>query len=135
MEIENKISKWKNLTSEITETWIREYFDWDENEEVQFYWVNDDVGGIFEVSNYYFNFSDVLDCYKHNVTKEDLFKWYDFYMESQKVNISLARFIISPEERLKKEEEYLQELKERVILVENKFNKALNIYGEEEDTD
>ena len=34
MNIENKITTWKNLTSDITENWIREYFDCSEDEEV-----------------------------------------------------------------------------------------------------
>lgn len=128
MDIENKIAKWKNLTSDITEKWIREYFDWSEDEEVQFDWVNDDVGGVFNFSDYWFSFDNVLDCYKHNISKEDLMKWYYFCLENHSVHISLAKFILSPQERKEAEEKHLKELKERVESAEKEFKKAIEEY-------
>ena len=129
MNIENKISEWKNLTSDITENWIREYFDWSEDEEVNFDWVNQDIGGVFEVSDYYFHFSNVIDCYRYGVTKEDLIKWYYFCLDNQSVHISLAKYILSPEERKEAEEKHLEELKDRVRSAEETFKKALEEYG------
>ena len=128
MNIENKISGWKNLTSDITENWIREYFDWSEDEEVYFEWVNDDVGGVFNFSDYWFSFDNVLDCYKHNISKEDLLKWYYFCLDNQSVHISLAKYILSPQERKEAEEKHLAELKERVDLAEKEFKKAIEDY-------
>ena len=128
MNIENKISGWKNLTSDITENWIREYFDWSEDEEVYFEWVNDDVGGVFNFSDYWFSFDNVLDCYKHNISKEDLLKWYYFCLDNQSVHISLAKFILSPQERKEAEEKHLAELKERVESAEKEFKKAIEDY-------
>ena len=128
MNIENKISGWKNLTSDITENWIREYFDWSEDEEVYFEWVNDDVGGVFNFSDYWFSFDNVLDCYKHNISKEDLMRWYDWCLFNQSVHISLAKFILSPQERKEAEEKHLAELKERVESAEKEFKKAIEDY-------
>ena len=128
MNIENKITTWKNLTSDITENWIREYFDWSEGEEVQFDWVNDDVGGVFSFSDDWFSFDNVLDCYKHNISKEDLTKWYDWCLSNQSVHISLAKYILSPQERKEAEEKHLAELKERVESAEKEFKKAIEDY-------
>ncbi len=128
MNIENKITTWKNLTSDITENWIREYFDWSEDEEVYFEWVNDDVGGVFNFSDYWFSFDNVLDCYKHNISKEDLMRWYDWNLTNKKVNISLAKYILSPQERKEAEEKHLKELKERVEIAEKEFQKAIDEY-------
>ena len=55
--MENLISKWGNLTNEITENWIKDYFELEEDESVDFYWVADDIGTIFEFADYFFNFS------------------------------------------------------------------------------
>ena len=128
MNIENKITTWKNLTSDITENWIIEYFDWSEDEEVYFEWVNDDVGGVFNFSDYWFSFDNVLDCYKHNISKEDLTKWYDWCLSNQSVHISLAKYILSPQERKEAEEKHLKELKERVEIAEKEFQKAIEEY-------
>ena len=129
MNTENKIKSWEVLTNSITEDWIVKYFELDEEERaysIDYSWVANDVGGIFEFADYWFNFSDVLDCYKHKITREQLFTWYDYCLENQFVNISLAQFILSPEEKLKKEREYLQKSKERTIFAEETFIKALN---------
>lgn len=123
--IHQEIRLWQKSTNEITEQWIREYFDWSEDEEVYFEWVSDEPGGVFNFSDYWFSFDNVLDCYKHKITREQLFTWYDYCLENQFVNISLAQFILSPEEKLKKEEENLQKSKERVNLAEQEFKKAL----------
>ena len=128
MHIENKISGWKNLTSDITEYWIREYFDWSEDEEVYFDWVSDEPGGVFNFSDYWFSFDNVLDCYKHNISKEDLTKWYDWCLSNQSVHISLAKYILSPKEKKEAEEKHLTELKERVEIAEKEFQKAIEEY-------
>ena len=128
MTTENKITTWKNLTSDITENWIREYFDWSEDEEVYFEWVSDEPGGVFNFSDYWFSFDNVLDCYKHNISKEDLMRWYDWCLSNQSVHISLAKYILSPQERKEAEEKHLAELKERVDLAEKEFKKAIENY-------
>lgn len=122
------ISKWGNLTNEITENWIKEYFELEEDESVDFYWVADDIGTIFEFADYFFNFSNVLDCYKYNISKEKLFLWYEYCLEEQFVNISLAKFILSPEEKAKKEKESLQKSKENLIFTQELFNKEMSKY-------
>lgn len=122
------ISKWGNLTNEITENWIKEYFELEEDESVDFYWVADDIGTIFEFADYFFNFSNVLDCYKYNISKESLFLWYDYCLEEQFVNISLAKFILSPEERTKKEKESLEKTKENLTFAHELFNNELEKY-------
>ena len=122
------ISKWGNLTNEITENWIKEYFELEEDESVDFYWVADDIGTIFEFADYFFNFSNVLDCYKYNISKEKLFLWYEYCLDNQFVNISLAKYILSPQERREAEEKHLTELKERVELAEKEFQKAIEEY-------
>ena len=130
--MEDKILVWNRLTNEITESWIVKYFELDEEEKtsgLDYDWVNDEVGTIFQFADYFFNFNDILTCYKLNITKEQLFSWYDFCLSNHYVNISLAKYIISPEEKIKKEEEHLQELKQRVIFAEEAFKKALEEYG------
>ena len=120
------ISKWGNLTNEITENWIKDYFELEEDESVDFYWVADDIGTIFEFADYFFNFSNVLDCYKYNISKEKLFLWYEYCLEEQFVNISLAKFILSPEEKAKKEKESLEKSRKNRIFAEEIFRKALD---------
>jgi hypothetical protein len=126
-----EIQTWKRLTNRITEQFIRDYFEIEVEEEIDISWVSDDVGSVFEFAGMYFNFSDVLDCYKYKISKEQLFGWYDFCLENQFVNISLARFILSPQEKKEQEEKQLSQLKERVKLAEKEFKEALEKYNGE----
>lgn len=122
------IKKWRTLTDKIAENWIREYFKLEEDEEITVDWVANDIGGVFEFADMFFNFSNVLDCYKYQITKEQLLDWYDYCLSNQFVNISLARFILSPEERTKQEQESIEKSKKDLEYVEKNFKQAIDDY-------
>lgn len=123
-----QINKWKLLTEDITDIFIREYFEISDDEEVEFSWVGGDTGGVFEFADYYFDFNTVLKCYELNITKEQLFGWYDFCLFNHSVNISLAKYILSPQERKEQEKIALEESKARLKFAQKEFNKALEKY-------
>lgn len=123
-----QINKWKLLTEEITDIFIREYFEIPDDEDVSINWIADDIGSIFEFADMFFSFSDVLDCYKHKITKEQLFTWYDYILAEPYINISLSNFILSPEEKAKKEEESLKKSKKNLEMAQEEFNKAMERY-------
>lgn len=130
--MEDRILEWRNLTDEITSGWIEYYFQLmkeDVRYGIDYDWAAGDVGGVFEFADYWFSFSNVLDCYKYKISREQLFSWYDWCLENPSVNISLAKFIISPQERREQEEKHLLELEERVKSAQEEFDKALENYG------
>lgn len=127
--MKNKILEWKTITNSITENWIREYFDLYDDEEISVDWVANDVGSIFEFADMYFNFSDILDCYKYNISRESLFLWYDYCLSNEFVNISLANFILSPQKRKEQEEKELAQLKERLESAKKELKEAIERYN------
>ena len=129
--MKNKILKWQRLTHKITEQWIAEYFELSEEDSasgIDYFWVGDEVGGVFSFADYWFDFNTVLKCYELSISRKNLFLWYDWNLANKKVNISLAKFILSPQERKETEEKHLAELKERVDLAEKEFKKAIKNY-------
>lgn len=129
--MKNKILEWKKLTNQITEQWITEYFQLSEEEVasgIDYYWIGNEFAGTFEFADYYIDFSNVLDCYKLNVSKEQFFDWYSQAVEGN-LDLSLADFILSPEKLKEKQEKSLQESKERIIFIEQEFKKLLEEYG------
>ena len=72
IDTRDNIDKYNRVTNEITEVWIKDYFELSEDE-VEWWWVADRVGEIFFINDYWFNFSDILDCYKHDISKEKMF--------------------------------------------------------------
>lgn len=127
IETRDNIAKWTNSTNELTEQWIRDYFGVDKEEEVDFDWVT--VGGVFEFADYWIDFQTVLDCYELDIKQEDFFKWYDFCLGNHPISISLAKFILSPQEREEAEEKYLEELRQRVLKAEDELNQAIYNYA------
>ena len=126
IDTRDNILKWEQKTTEITETFLYDYFD---DVKPSYFWVGEEVGGILNYGDYWFNFSDILTCYKLSITEEQLINWYDFCLDNHPVNISLAKYILSPEERKEAEEKHLEELKDRVRSAEETFKKALEEYG------
>lgn len=123
-----QINKWKILTEDIVDIFIREYFEISDDEDVEISWVNEDIGGIFEFADYFFSFADVLACYKHNITREQLFSWYEHCLTEPYINISLSKFILSPEKRLKEEQKSLEISKNNVIFTQEELEKQISNY-------
>ena len=126
--MDKDIDNWKILTDRITSNWIKDYFQLTLDDDFSVDWVANDIGGIFSFADYWFDFNTVLKCYELSISRENLFLWYDWNLTNKKVNISLAKFILSPEERKEAEEKHLAELKERVDLAEKEFKKAIEDY-------
>ena len=126
MNIKNEILEWENLTNKLTSRFLYDYFD---DVDPDYWWVSNDVGGVLNYGDYWFDFNTVLTCYKLNITFEQLINWYDFSLSNQPDNISLAKYILSPQERKEAEEKHLEELKGRVELAQKEFNKALDEYS------
>ena len=120
------IDEWKKLSNRIAEQFLYHYFD---DLDPYYWWVSDDIGGVFNYGDYFFSFDTILTCYKLDITFEQLINWYDFSLSNQSVNISLAKYILSPKERREAEEKHLEELKDRVRSAEETFKKALEEYG------
>ena len=120
------IDEWKKLSNKITECFLYNYFD---DLYPYYWWVGDEEGGILCYGDYFISFDTILTCYKLDITFEQFISWYNFCLENQSVNISLAKYILSPQERKEAEEKHLKELKNRVELAEKEFQKALDEYS------
>lgn len=126
--ISEDIASWNVQTNEITENFLFDYFD---DIDPCYFWVADEIGGILNYEDYFFSFNDILTCYKLDITFEQFINWYDFSLSNQSVNISLAKYILSPQERKEAEEKHLKELKNRVELAEKELEKAIKNYETE----
>ena len=130
--MKNKVIEWGKLTDEIVEDWLVEVFELEERERLYIIvdWVADSVGGVFNFGDYFVSFDAVLEYYKHNLKPEDFFNWYDFCLTNQKVNISLARFILSPQEKKEQLKKQLEQSKERLQKAKEEFEKSLKEFEE-----
>jgi hypothetical protein len=73
------LENWENHTDLLTEYFIEKYFG--KLEDVEYYWVADDVGGVLAVADYFFNLSDIIDFIKYHYSKDLMFEYYDYALD------------------------------------------------------
>ena len=73
------LENWEQHTDVLTEYFIEKYFG--KLEEVEYYWVADDVGGVLAVADYFFNIGDIVDFIKYHYSKDMMFNYYDYALE------------------------------------------------------
>ena len=122
----DNIVEWKKLSNRIAEQFLYHYFD---DLDPYYWWVSDEECAILCYGDYFISFDTILTCYKLDISFEQFISWYDFSLSNQSVNISLAKYILSPKERREAEEKHLVELRSRVELAEKEFKKALDEYS------
>ena len=90
----DNIVEWKKLSNKIAEQFLYHYFD---DLDPDYWWVSGEEGGILCYGDYYISFDTILTCYKLDISFEQFISWYDFCLSNQAVNISLAKYILSPQ--------------------------------------
>ena len=100
------MKKWEQATNSLVENWIRKYFEVSDKESLDYFWVCDEVGGVFCFADFFFDLQTVLTCYRFDVSKDVLFSWYD-----SQTSLSLADVVRPPRKINKK---HLQKLEKRI---------------------
>jgi len=122
------IEDWKKLTDKITQEWIKKCFEISEGEDLDYYWVANQVGTVFEFADYWVSFENVLDCYNYDVSKENFFNWYDKCLSDSSFQLSLTNFILKPKELKEQERLGLERSKENLKFAEEEFKKLIESY-------
>jgi len=73
------LQDWINETDNLSEVFITKYFG--KMEEVENYWIADEVGGVLVVADYFFNLSDIVDFLRYKYSKDKMFEYYDYALE------------------------------------------------------
>lgn len=129
--MKNKIKSWKKLTDDLTCNFLEKYFELEDLQSEDYFWVADDVGGIFSYGDYYFNFSDALYCLENEVKVDRVFAWYDHCLENPNDNINLKYFSMDSEAMKEREEAYIRDLEFKVEMAKKEFEEAIKKYKNE----
>lgn len=125
------IEEWNKLTDKITQEWIRKYFKIPEDEELSYYWIANQIGTVFEFADYWFDFQNVLDCYKYDISRENLFDWYDACLSDSSFSLSLKNFILKPEELKEQQRLRVHRANQALKIAEKEFKEAMQKYTDE----
>lgn len=72
-----EIIAYEQACNGIAKKFVRKYFD----REVDWRWIADDIGGILEVGDYYFNLDRMVTALRYKATQKQLFDYYDMQLE------------------------------------------------------
>ena len=122
--MKDSIQQWEELTNTILKNFLSVYFD---DNDPYYFWVGSEIGGVVCYGDFFFNFWDIITCNKLSVSEKQFFEWC-FSNLKNSTSISLEYFIMSPKRVKEQQEKHLSELKERVRLAEEEFNKAIEQY-------
>ena len=72
-ENNNMIKDYKDSCNRIACAFSSKYFD-----DTEFYWVANEVGGLCEFGDYYFNVQDMVFCLENNLQEDEPLEWQDY---------------------------------------------------------
>ena len=74
-----QLQKWEDSVVELTNYFIKKYFG--KLEDVEYYWIAEDIGGVIQIADYFFNLSDITEFIKYNYSRKKMFEYYDYALE------------------------------------------------------
>lgn len=88
------LTNWYEATQDLVEGFIATYFV-DENvprEELEVYWVADEIGGVLVIGNYFFDMYTITTAIRVSCPEKKLFEWYDHTIEKEN-DINLDHYL------------------------------------------
>jgi hypothetical protein len=77
--MKNKFLKsWEDSTNNLAKYFSSRYF----GKKAEYYWISDEIGGVFVISDYFFSTSDMVDFIRYSYTKDKMFEYYDMSLKS-----------------------------------------------------
>jgi len=77
------------IINSITNAFIDKYFDMNDN----WFWVNEEIGGVFNINDCWFDFQEILYCICNNITKRKFFELYFKFEEQIEQENNAKKFI------------------------------------------
>ncbi len=74
------IDNWRKATEDVAKAFVKKYFKREIYGEYTF-WVADEIGGVFCVSDYFFNIDRMIEALESKATWEQLVDYYDLELE------------------------------------------------------
>lgn len=92
------ILEYDKACEDVTREFLEHYFA-DEPYDVEC-WAAGDIGGVYNVGDYFFDFHRMEDALRYGATKDQLFDYYDLEIEAgsfgTRPRISFKNFILTP---------------------------------------
>jgi len=77
------LQNYENAINDLVDYFVWKYF---RGVEVDECWMGLEIGGVYQINDYFFNMSDIIDFIKYNYKKDDVFDYYDYALKEQEQN-------------------------------------------------
>lgn len=78
MKQNNTLTTWEIATTAMTKEFLKQVFPKNQDD---YYWVSDDIGGVLNVGDHYFDLNRIVEYFRYNATPEQLLEFYDIELE------------------------------------------------------
>lgn len=84
-----ELENWIAATNELAIAFIERYYVSDcPIEDIDWYWVAQDIGGCLNVNDEFWDMNDIVNAFKYNAPKKKLFEWYYYCLDMAEKNES-----------------------------------------------
>ncbi len=88
------LNKYEDICIDIVDEFVEKYFVDNDNKRSDFDldWVANEIGGVVQISDYYFSMNDIVETLRLQPSKEQLFNWYNKCLDDH-IGYSLKYFL------------------------------------------
>jgi hypothetical protein len=69
--------EWEATTNHLAFQFALKYF----GKDADYWWIADEIGGVFCIADYFFNVMDMADFLRYNYTRKAMFEYYDYALK------------------------------------------------------
>ena len=122
--------QYEEICNEYKNKFIARYFYFNDGSKAENEWIANEVGGILEVNDYYFNFEEIRLCIDNNYQWEDISQWYDYVSRVKLIDVNiptpnLKSWIQHCPRLFEQELQELESAKKRMLMAKKLFEKAV----------
>lgn len=75
------LQNYYNACEQVRVVFEQKYFG--VKEDIESWWVGDDVGGVLYINDHFFNLSTMIDFLRHRYSQKMMFDYYEYALEEQ----------------------------------------------------
>ena len=73
---------------DLTDVFVKKHF----GDDADYYWIADDIGGVLQVNDYFFNLEHIMDFTRYSYTSKQLFEYYDYTLNGDEFHTNIKNW-------------------------------------------
>jgi hypothetical protein len=97
MKEKTLLKQWRKSVVNLADAFIKKYYEDEEGDVPEAFWVADDIGGVLSVNDQFWGFEHIKQALELNCSAEKLFNFYhldlDAALEGRKLEYNFAHYV------------------------------------------